>query len=140
MFNVAEVWGLRPDGSNPCLHVRRFKEDKRERCLSAEEFRRLGMVLDDILENGSESLAAAAAVRLLMLANRRISEIQKLRWGHVGLAAGVLNLPVTRTGGRAGPLAPSGVRLLESLPRAGFGREGKSMSSVCPHTIDPVDQ
>ena len=55
MFNMAEVWGLRPDGSNPCLHVKRFKEEKRERFLSAEEFRRLGTVLDEILEDGSET-------------------------------------------------------------------------------------
>ena len=27
MFNMAEVWGLRPDGSNPCLHVKRFSEE-----------------------------------------------------------------------------------------------------------------
>lgn len=24
MFNLAEVWGLRPDGSNPCLHVKKY--------------------------------------------------------------------------------------------------------------------
>lgn len=26
MFNMAEVWGMRPDGSNPCRHVRKFPE------------------------------------------------------------------------------------------------------------------
>ena len=40
-FNMTEVWGLRPDGSIPCLHVKQFKEEKRERFLNAEEFRRL---------------------------------------------------------------------------------------------------
>ncbi len=53
MFTLAEIWGLRPDGSNPCLHVKRFKEEKRERFLSAEELRRLDKVLDKILEDGS---------------------------------------------------------------------------------------
>ena len=53
MFNLAEIWGLRPDGSNPCLHVKRFKEEKRERFLSADELRRLDKVLDKILEDGS---------------------------------------------------------------------------------------
>ena len=52
MFNLAELWGLRPDGSNPCLHVKRYKEEKRERFLSAEEFTRLGQVLDEILGDG----------------------------------------------------------------------------------------
>ena len=34
MFNLAEMWGLRPDGSNPCRHVRKFKETKRKRYLA----------------------------------------------------------------------------------------------------------
>ena len=117
MFNMAEVWGLRPDGSNPCLHVKRFKEEKRERFLNAEEFSRLGTVLDDILADGSETLSAVAAIRLLMLTGCRLSEIQKLRWEHVDLEAAELRLPDTKTGGRAVPLAPSAVRLLRSLPR-----------------------
>ena len=117
IFNLAEMWGLRPDGSNPCLHVKRFKEEKRERFLSAEEFQRLGAVLDEILEDGSETRSAVAAIRLLMLTGCRLSEIQRLRWEHVDLEAGELRLPDTKTGGRAVPLAPSAVRLLESLPR-----------------------
>ena len=42
MFNLAEVWGLRSDGTNPCRHIKKFKEEKRERFLSADEFTRLG--------------------------------------------------------------------------------------------------
>ena len=57
------------------------------------------------------------AIRLLMLTGCRLSEIQKLQWAHVDLDAGELNLPDTKTGGRAVPLAPSAVRLLESLLR-----------------------
>src|SRR3954469_24621610 len=34
MFNLAEQWGLRPDGSNPCRHIEKFAEHKRERMLS----------------------------------------------------------------------------------------------------------
>ncbi len=117
MFNLAEIWGLRTDGSNPCLHVKRYKEEKRERFLSADEFNRLGRVLDEILEDGSESRSAMVAIRLLMLTGCRLSEIQKLRWEHVDLDAGELRLPDTKTGGRAVPLAPSAVRLLASLPR-----------------------
>ena len=117
MFSQAEVWGLRPDGSNPCLHVKRYKEEKRERFLNAEEFSRLGQVLDEILHDGSETRSAVVAFRLLMLTGCRLSEIQKLQWEHVDLEAGELHLPDTKTGGRAVPLAPSAVRLLQSLPR-----------------------
>ena len=117
MFSLAEVWGWRPDGSNPCLHIKRYKEEKRERFLNAEEIARLGQVLDEILQDGSETRSAVVAIRLLMLTGCRLSEIQKLRWEHVDLEAGELLLPDTKTGGRAVPLAPSAVRLLESLPR-----------------------
>ena len=37
MFSLAEVWGLRPDGSNLCRHVKRYKERNRERFLPPEE-------------------------------------------------------------------------------------------------------
>ena len=117
MFSLSEMWGWRPDGSNPCLHVKRYREEKRERFLNAEEFARLGRVLDDIIRDGSETHSAVVAIRLLMLTGCRLSEIQKLRWEHVDLEAGEFRLPDTKTGGRAVPLAPSAVRLLESLPR-----------------------
>ena len=29
MFNLAETWGVRPDGSNPCRHVKKYPEDQR---------------------------------------------------------------------------------------------------------------
>ena len=106
MFNLAEMWGLRPDGSNPCLHVKRFKEEKRERFLSAKEFQRLSKVLDEILEDGSESHLAVAAILLLMLTSCRLSEIKKLRWEHVDLDAGELRFPDTKTPDRAVPLTP----------------------------------
>ena len=51
-----------PDGSNPCLHVKRYKEEKRERFLSKEEFQHLGKVLDEISADGSETPSAIAAV------------------------------------------------------------------------------
>ena len=108
---------LRPDGSPPCLHVKRYKEEQRERFLSADEFNRLGRVLDEILADGSETHPAVAAIRLLMLTGCQLSEIQKLRWEHVDLDVGELQLSDTKPGGRAVPLAPSAARLLESLPR-----------------------
>ena len=117
MFSLAEMWGMRPDSSNPCLHIKRYKEEKRERFLSAEEFARLGKVLDETLRDGSETRSGGVAGRLLMRTGCRVSEIQKLQWGLVDREAGELRLPDTKTGGRAVPLAPSAVRLLQGLLR-----------------------
>jgi hypothetical protein len=98
MFNLAELWGLRPDGSNPCLHVKRYREEPRERFLNQDEFARLGQVLDAIDEDGSETRSAVTAIRLLMLTGCRLSEIQTLRWEHVDFEAGELHLPASKTG------------------------------------------
>ena len=64
MFNLAERWGLRPDGSNPCRHVERFGERKRERMLSPAELGRLG----EALSAHAGSPYTAAAVKLLVRA------------------------------------------------------------------------
>lgn len=117
MFNLAELWGLRPDGSNPCLHVKRYREETRERFLTQDEFARLGSILDQIEHEGSESRSAVAAIRLLMLTGCRRSEIQTLRWENVDLDAGELHLPDTKTGARIVPLAQSAVAVLAALPR-----------------------
>ena len=79
MFNLAELWGLRHDGSNPCLHVKRYREKPRERFLSQDEFTRLGSLLNEIEREGFETRSAVAATRLLMLTGCRRSEIRTLR-------------------------------------------------------------
>ena len=117
MFNLAELWGLRPDGSNLCRHVKRFREEKRERFLSDAEYRRLGEMLKEIERDGSETPSAIAAVRLLMLTGCRLSEIQKLRWEHVALDAGELRLPDTKTGAKVVHLGDPAIEVLRGLRR-----------------------
>jgi hypothetical protein len=41
MFSLAEMWGLRPDGSNPRKHIKKYAEEKRERFLSPAELKRV---------------------------------------------------------------------------------------------------
>ena len=117
IFNLAELWDLRPDGSNPCRHVKRFREEKRERFLSDAEYRRLGETLKEIGADGSETLSAITAIRLLMLTGCRLSEIQKLRWEHVDLEAGELHLPDTKTGAKAVHLGDPAIAVLRGLDR-----------------------
>ena len=117
IFNLAELWGLRPDGSNPCRHVKRFREDRRERFLSDAEYQRLGATLRKIERDGSETASATAAVRLLMLTGCRLSEIQKLRWEHVNLEAGELRLPDTKTGAKVVHLGDPAMAVLRGIDR-----------------------
>ena len=112
MFSLAEVWGWRPDGSNPCRHVKRYKEHKRERFLSPEETERLGQVLRDVEE---EMPSAVAAFRLLLLTGSRMSEIRDLRWEYV--KDDCIELPDAKTGGRVVPLGPEARAVLSAIPR-----------------------
>ena len=119
MFNLAELWGLRPDGSNPCRHVKRFREEKRERFLSDAEYRRLGETLREIERDGSETPSAIAAIRLLMLTGCRLSEIQTLRWDHVDLETGELRLSDTKTGAKVVHLGGPAIAVLRGIDRRG---------------------
>ena len=112
IFNMAEVWGWRQDGSNPCRHVKRYKEHQRERFLSEEETARLGEVLREAEE---EMPSAVAAFRLLLLTGCRMSEIRDLRWEHV--KEDCIELPDAKTGGRVVPLGPEARALLSAIPR-----------------------
>ena len=112
MFSLAEVWGWRPDGSNPCRHVKRYKEHKRERFLSPEETERLGQVLREAEE---EMPSAVAAFRLLLLTGCRMSEIRDLRWEYV--KDDCIELPDAKTGGRVVPLGPEARAVLSAIPR-----------------------
>ena len=117
LFNVAEAWGLAPEGGNPCRFVQKYKERSCERFLSEEEFRRLGRVLDDAEAEGKVSASAVAAIRLLMLTGCRRGEIVTLRWEDVDLEAGELRLRDAKTGPRQVALSPAAVRVLSAIPR-----------------------
>jgi hypothetical protein len=75
MFNLAEMWGLRPDGSNPRKHIKKYPEEKRERFLSQAELKRVGDMLREMEQEGIELPSSIAAVRLLMLTGCRLGEI-----------------------------------------------------------------
>lgn len=115
MFNLCEIWGLRPDGSNPCRHIAKYKEEKRERFLSDDELVRLGEVLADREAAELETPHVVAAVRLLILTGCRLREILTLKWEHVH--DDYLKLPDSKTGARRIPLNPPAQEVLKAIPR-----------------------
>ena len=46
MLTQAELWDIRPQGSNPCRNMRRYRTKARERFRSLQELKCLGFVLD----------------------------------------------------------------------------------------------
>ncbi len=117
MFNLAEEWGLRPDGSNPCRHVKKYRETKRERFLSTAEITELGRVLSEVEASGEESKAAVACIRLLLLTGCRLSEIQKLQWAYVDFDESCLRLPDSKTGAKVVNIGQSAIEVLNSITR-----------------------
>jgi len=115
MFNLAEVWGLRPDGSNPCLHVKKYVEHKRERFLDAKEFAALGKALWEVEQDGLETQSAVDAIRLLMLTGCRLNEIMTLEWAHVDLDARELRLPDSKTGAKIVYFGKAVVKVLKGI-------------------------
>src|SRR5512132_1095873 len=89
MFNLAELWGLRPDSSNPRKHIRKYREEKRERFLSAAELRRVGEVLREMEVEGLEMPSAIAAVMLLILSGCRLPPSTFAVWSASSLNEGV---------------------------------------------------
>ncbi len=117
MMNVAEKWGLRPDGSNPCRHVEKFKEKKRERYLSASELASLGDVLKEAERTKTELPSAIAAIRLLIFTGCRRGEILTLRWEHVDFENACLRLPDSKTGARVIHLNAPALEILNTIAR-----------------------
>lgn len=117
MLNLAEEWGLRPDGSNPCRHVKKYKESKRERFLNGDEIATLGEALDQVEADGEESRAAIARVRPLLSTGCRLSEIQTLKWEHVDLPSACLRLPGSKTGAKVVHIGRTAVDVLNGVER-----------------------
>ena len=113
MFTLAEVWNWRPDGTNPCRHVRNYKEHKRERFLSERETARLGAVLRDLEE---EMPSAVAAFRLLLL--HRVPDVRN-PGPALGACQGRLHRAARFQDRRAHRprSAPRPRRILASIPR-----------------------
>ena len=122
MMNLAEKWGIRPDGTNPMRHVEKYREKKRERYLSSDELIRLTGALADVERIGTESAAVIAAIKLLIFTGSRLSEILTLRWDWVNLQRKCLELPDSKTGAKFVHLNDPAVEVLNSLER----RDGNS--------------
>ena len=117
MFNLAELWGLRSDGSNPRRHLKKYPEEKRERYLSPAELAALGDALSLAEQEGVEDPYAISAIRLLIFTGCRLNEIMTLKWGYVDFEARCLRLPDSKTGARVVYLGAPALEVLSRVER-----------------------
>ena len=118
MFNLAELWGLRPDGTNPRKHIKKYPEKKRERYFSESEMQAIGRVLIEMEEERIELPSAIAAVRLLLFTGCRLGEIITLRWEYVDLPSKLLQLPDSKTGAKQVHLGAAAINVLSGIERS----------------------
>lgn len=117
MMNLAEKWGVRPDGSNPCRHVDKYPERKMQRFLSDQELARLGQVLSEAERTQTELTSVIAAIRLLIFTGARTGEILNLTWDQVDFENTWLNLDDSKTGAKLIYLAPGALEILKGIER-----------------------
>ncbi|MCE2519840.1 MAG: tyrosine-type recombinase/integrase [Alphaproteobacteria bacterium] len=114
IFRQAEAYGYRPEGSNPCIGIKRYRRRGRERFLSHDEIRRLNRVLD---RKTATHPRLAAIVGLLLLTGCRKTEVLSLQWSDY--REGRLYLRDSKTGPRTVWLSSPARRILDGLPRRG---------------------
>lgn len=141
-YSFAERRELVPEHFNPARRIEKFREERRERFLSAVELERLGRAISegetaglpwvaDAAKPVSEHMvkpgnrrtqlapSTAAALRLLIFTGARLREILGLRWEWVDMERGLLLLPDSKTGRKSIVLNSAAQAVLASLPRAG---------------------
>ena len=114
IMRQAELYGYRPEGSNPCIGIRRYRRKGRERFLSEVELRRLARVLGS---HEAKHPRHVAFIRLLLLTGCRKSEILTLQWSDC--REGRLFLRDSKTGPRTVWLSAPARTVLSGLPRRG---------------------
>lgn len=138
MLNLAETWGIRSLGSNPCPRIERYREGRRERYLSPAEMQRLGAALESAK---SEHPLPVAAVLLLAYTGARKGEILQLRWDQVDLRHACLVLAEHKTdrlGAKRIALNQPAIEIIKSIPKdrlspkifAGGGGDGTIGSTL----------
>lgn len=131
MFNLAEVWGLRPDASNPCRHVQKYPEKGSTRFITDDEMRKLYAYLDKADWDGLEHPFITLAIRLQFEFAARMSEVLSLQWQWIDLEQRRVTWPDSKTGGMTKPLSDEAHRLLKTAPRL------EDSPFVCPSIFDP---
>lgn len=115
MLNLAERYGERDIGSNPCQHISRYPELSRRRFAGPAELAAIGQQMDLRFKDNPHNVTYIA---LLLFTGMRPSEVAAARreWVVPVESGGVLRLPDSKTGQRDVYLPPQAMTLLAKLP------------------------
>jgi integrase len=116
-FSKAEIWGLMPRNSNPCLKVPKYPDKKKERFLTNDELQRLEDILIARTIDSKSSPYTLASLWMLLYTGCRESEVLTLKWKDVHLDDGYLYLEDSKVGVRTIPLNEKAKVVIRSLEK-----------------------
>ena len=131
MFNMAEVWGFRDDGTNPCRHIPKYPECGKTRLITDDEMVRLFAYLERAHVEGLEHPFLTLGIRLQFAFAARMSEIINMKWEWVDFIHRRVVWPDSKTGTISKPMSQDVVALLWNAPRLG------GSLYVVPSIFDP---
>lgn len=102
--------------TNPVKGVATFCGAKKERFLIDAEYEKLGKVLKQEEQAGT-NLFALTAIRILMTTGLRRSEILELQWDYIDWKNKLISLPDSKVDRKSYPLNEQTLALLKRLPR-----------------------
>lgn len=133
MFSIAMTWDWRSD--NPAKGIERYREEKRERWLTADELKVLWNTLDEYSNQFSTNV-----FKLLILTGARKGELMAATWDQFDLEAGVWTKPAHLTKQKKQehlPLSPQAIGILEIMKTEATSTflfpgkvEGKSLQEI----------
>lgn len=126
LMRHAELLGLRRDGSNPCLGLRKHRSDFQATYLSEDRYKAFG---EGLRVRETDAPLAVAFIRFLALTGCRRSEAMSLEWGWID------GPRIALPDAKASPKTIWAVKpvrdLLKALPRDGlhvFSQNGRRMT------------
>jgi integrase len=130
MFNCAEVWQIRSEGTNPCRLIPKFPENGRTRLLTDDEVRRIFQALDEVEYERAMHPTHTLAIRLQFALAARMSEICNLQWDWIDWNRKSITWPDSKTGGLTKLIGNEVIDLLKTADRS------SSSEFVCPAMKD----
>lgn len=123
-FNLAEEWKWRPQKSNPCYRIKKYRTRQKDLILEPEQIGAVDRVIDDMVEESDITVAMASLARLWMITGCRNAEIRTAERKWIDASRQLLLLPDSKVGQRPIPLPDIAMEIIEELDRAyGTGRK-----------------
>lgn len=117
IMSICEDWGMREHNTNPCLGIKRYRENKRDRYLNEEELRRLINVLNQCEREGLEEKNMMIFFRMLIFTGARQGELLTAKWEYVNREEMALELPDSKTGKKKINLSAEALAEIDKLER-----------------------